>query len=194
MILVVSLPDDPYAFPRNLLRGLKFCGLVAVHIVIALLGTAILESSLHRIFRPNSIATVLWKELILSATIAFGLGFSVQRLWQNTAAKWAWVLPALWFGFGTLLTVGHGAIFSQITGTACENGLGDPQCRRWFLFTIPLLRTGFYSVGASVQYIVGSTQGIASLTLTEATITRLLSKLVRVKVFNCALSALCLSV
>jgi len=105
-ILVVSSPDDPYAFPRNLLRGLKFSGLLAVHIVIALLGTAVLESSLHRTIRPNSIATVLWKEWILSAAIAFGLGFSGQRLWQNTAAKWAWVLPALWFGFGTLLAVG----------------------------------------------------------------------------------------
>ena len=144
----MSQPDDPYSFPRKLVRGFKFCSLLAVHIVIALIGTAILDSPLHRTFRPTSITQVLWREWIFSFLIAFLLGLSMQRVWPSTAAKWAWVPPALWFCFGSLMAMGHGAMFSQIIGTACENGFNDPQCRGWFLFTIPCIRTACYSLGA----------------------------------------------
>ena len=160
-MLIVSLPDDPYSFPRSLVRGFKFSGLLTVHIVVALFGTAILESSLHRI-HATSIGTVLLQAWIFSAAVAFGLGFSIQRLWPNTAAKWTWVLPALWFGFGTLIAARHGAVFDQTTGRACGNGLADPFCRGWFLFTIPFLRTGCYSAGSYVQSILGSTQRLQS--------------------------------
>ena len=149
------------------MRGLKFCALLAVQIVVALFATAMLESPLQRIFHPTSIATLLWREWIYSVVIAFGLGFSIQRSWPNSAGKWVWLLPTLWFGFGSVIAMGqggmfgfrpvialgHGGMLSQITGTACENGMGDPQCRGWFLFTIPWLRAASYSAGA---YVVSS--------------------------------------
>lgn len=149
----MALPDDPHEFPRAIVRVFKFCALLAVQILFALIATAILESPLQRIFHPGSIATLLWREWIYSVVIGFGLGFMIQRTWPNSAAKWVWLLTALWFGFGAVNALGHGAMFSQITGTACENGFGDPRCKGWFLFTIPLLRAASYSAGA---YLVTS--------------------------------------
>jgi len=156
----VPLPDNPYSFPRHLVRGFKFSGLLAVQTIIALIATGILEFQLQRTFRPTSIETVLWREWIYSVVIAFGLGFSIQRLWPNSATKWVWLLPTLWFGFGSLIAMGHGRLWNQITGTACENGMGDPQCRGWFLFTITWIRAASYSAGAYVRDMVGSTQRV----------------------------------
>lgn len=159
----MPLPDDPYAFPRKLRRGLKFCSLLAVQTIIALIAVAILETPLQQTFRPTSIETLLWREWIYSLVIGFGVGFSVQRLWPNSAAKWVWLLPTLWFGFGSVIAMGHGGIWSQITGTACENGMGDLQCKGWFLYTITWLRAASYSAGVYVRNIVGSTQKVESV-------------------------------
>jgi hypothetical protein len=63
-------------------------------------------------------------------------------------AYWTWVLPTLWFGVKFLLAVGKGSLLFQFSGEACVEGVRPIGCINWFVFSIPFIRSVFYSVGA----------------------------------------------
>ena len=133
---------------------LKFAGSLLVNLVVAVIGTAILETSLWRVIPSHSVAAVVRKEFIFSMVCAAFIGFGMWRTWQNSAAKWTWVLPAVWFAFGCLNFAGHGDVSSPLSGFGSESVQTAPHIRSFFLFTVPLVRATLYSVGAYLSSLL----------------------------------------
>jgi len=142
-----------------MLKGLRFCGALILHTIVALFGTAVLETAIGKAFRPHSLAAVLWKEWTLSLLCAGFIGFFMWRTWRLGAATWVWVLPGVWFGlrFVLALFASHspsalvgGGLWGQFSGAACDGGLRVLGCRNFFVFTIPFVRGVAYSVGAGL--------------------------------------------
>jgi len=138
-----------------MLGALKFGAFVIINFMISLFGTAILESALRRTIPvagilPHSVAGILWKGTILSIICAAGIGFSVWRVWRNSAAKWAWVLPAVWFFVGLLTTAGRGDVFGRMFGFG-SGSLAPAEARSFIVFTFPFIRGICYSLGALIS-------------------------------------------
>jgi len=53
-----------------------------------------------------------------------------------------------------LLALGKGSLLFQFSGEACVNGVRPIGCINWFVFTIPFVRSVFYSLGANVSSLV----------------------------------------
>ena len=143
--------------PKGLRAKLKFATFIVVHILIALLETAVAETEIGRFLRPHSLSGVLYKAWILNAICALLLEFSIHRLWKNLAAKWTWILPSLWFGLrflpAFLSAGGHLfgpgiSVWYQVSGLGCENGTRSLECKNFFVFTIPFIRAVTYSFRA----------------------------------------------
>jgi len=113
-------------------RALKFFGFLVINVVVALIGTAIVDSTIGKVFPAHSLVTVLWKEWILSMVCAVFIGF----------------------GISFFLAIGSGAVWSQFCGTGCANGIRSVECRNFFVFTIPFIRSVSYSLGAYVSSLV----------------------------------------
>ena len=149
-----------------MLRGLKFCGALILHTIVALIGTAILEGATAKAFRPQALAGVLWKEWALSLLCAAVIGFFMWRTWRVSAAMWVWVLPSVWFSLAFVLALftSHGrsvlvggGLLSQFSGMGCEAGERALGCRNFFVFTIPFIRGVSYSVGAYLSSLLSNT-------------------------------------
>jgi hypothetical protein len=130
-----------------MIRAIRFLGLLIVHAVVATIGSAIAEGAIWRLVPAHSVVGVLWKECIFSFICATLIGFGMWRTWRTSAAKWAWVLPALWFAFGFLAM--HGDVWGGLLGQ--RSVLTTPNTRGFFAFTVPLFRASFYSVGAYIS-------------------------------------------
>jgi len=150
-----------------MLKALKFCGVLILHMIVALLGTAVLETEIGKAVRPHSLAAVLWKEWVLSLLCAWFVGFFMWRTWRVGAAMWVWVLPGLWFASRFLLALfasqrpdilTGGGLWSQFSGAACDGGVHALGCRNFFVFTIPFVRGVSYSVGAGFSGWVSRTK------------------------------------
>jgi len=128
-------------------------GLVIAHTVAATVGTAVVEHAIWRVVPTHSIVGVLWKECILSSICATLIGFGLRRTWR-ISAKWTWVLPAVWFAFGFLARYGNvwGGLFGLHSGSV----LDAPDTRTFLVFTVPLIRRTFYSVGAYISSLLYS--------------------------------------
>jgi|SRR5581483_2809112 len=141
-------------------RALKFGGLLVINVVIAVIGTAVADTTFHRLIPSHSIAAVVWKECVLSILFALFIGFVVWRRWPNSAAKWTWVIPAVWFSVGLIAVTGRGNVFGQLFGFGAGSVLAAPDARSvrsFFLFTVPLIRSVFYSIGAYMSSILSPT-------------------------------------
>lgn len=125
-----------------------------VNLVVAVIGTAMLDTGISKVIPSHSIAMVVRKEFILSIICAGLIGFGMWRTWRNLAAKWTWVLPAVWFAFGYLIVAGHGDAFGRLSGTGSVSVLSAPDVRSFFSFTVPLVRAVSYSVGAYVSSLL----------------------------------------
>ena len=136
-----------------MLRALKFSGLVAVNLVVAVIGTAILDTLFRRAIPPHSIAALIWKECVLSIVCAAFIGFGMWRTWRNSAAKWTWVPASAWFALGLLAVARHGKVVGQLFGFGIW-GPGAAEVRSFFAFTVPLVRAVSYSVGAYVSSLL----------------------------------------
>lgn len=136
------------------LRALTFAGLVAINIIVAVLGTAFLGGALRRAIPPLSITAVVLREYIVSILGAVSLGFSVWRLWRNSAAQWTWVLPAAWFTFGVLVLAAQRNVFGQLSGFGIRRSSGAAEVSSFFLFTVPFVRSVSYSLGAYVSSLL----------------------------------------
>jgi hypothetical protein len=69
----------------TMLRALKFGRLLVINVVVAIIGPAILETAIGRVFPAHSLVTVLWKEWILSITCAASIGFWMWHMWRSDA-------------------------------------------------------------------------------------------------------------
>ena len=133
------------------LSALRFIGFLLVNVLIAVIGTAILNTGISRAIPSHTMSAVFWKEVILSVVCATLIGFGVWRMWRNNAAKWTWVVPLLWFLFGLLVGAGRGiwgAHESVLQQTSAK------EMRNFLLFTVPLIRGTAYSVGAYIASVV----------------------------------------
>ena len=128
-------------------RALKFFTFVVVNVVIATIGTAILDTGLRRAIPTHSLTSVMWKECLFSMICAAGLGFSIRRIWRNSAAMWTWILPSIWFLVGLLAISGHSRVFGR-PFVLSSGDMGVADIRSFFAFTVPFIRSVFYSVGA----------------------------------------------
>jgi hypothetical protein len=144
-------------------RKLRWLGMFVLDTTAAVFGTAIFESALYRAIPVHTILAILWKIWCLDITCATLIGFLMYRTWKSNSTKWVWVLPMLWFCLGVLVrgfrhsgnilyqdsAVGY--FLTQFSGVDCKNGSRSPGCLNFFLFSIPLVRAIFYSIGGIVS-------------------------------------------
>ena len=130
-----------------MIRVLRFLGLLLVHTVVAMIGSAIAEHAIWKMVPVHSVLGVLWKECVFSIICATSIGFGMWRVLRTPAAKWVWVLPAVWFAFGFLAR--HGDVWGGLFGQ--RSVLATPDTKSFFAYTVPLVRAIFYSVGAYIS-------------------------------------------
>jgi hypothetical protein len=135
-------------------RALRSVGLLIVHTVVAIIGTAIAEGAIWKLVPAHSVVGIVWKDCIFGATLATLIGFGMWRTWRTSAAKWVWVLPAIWFAFGFLIT--RGDVWGGLFGIRSGSVLIMPDTTSFFAFTVPFLRASFYSADASVSSLLSS--------------------------------------
>lgn len=107
-------------------RALRFSGLVALNIVVAVFGTAFVDGALRWAIPPHSVTAVVLRGCITSILGAASLGFSVWRIRPHSAAKWTWVVPTAWFVFGVVVLAGGSDVF----GNSPAWGLDTPVQRK----------------------------------------------------------------
>ena len=157
-----SIPQDSIPILRTFLellsmtRALKFCGLLILNVLVAVLGTAFLESAIANLYHPASISGVVLKTWCLSLLSAGLIGFLMWRTWRTSATKWTWLLSSIWFGLRAMTLLTRGSLWAQFSGAGCQNGTHDPGCLNFFVFTIPFIRGLSYSIGAYLSSLVSS--------------------------------------
>jgi hypothetical protein len=137
-----------------MLGGLRFVGFVIAHTIAAVIGTAVVEHAIWRVVPTHSIVAVLWKECMLSTICATLIGLAMWRTWRTSSAKWSWILPAAWFALGFLAK--RGDVWGGIFGLHSGSVLSSPDTKTFFVFTVPLIRGAFYSVGAYISSLLYS--------------------------------------
>jgi hypothetical protein len=139
-------------------KFLRIVGELLLNFVVAVIGTAMMESSIWSLIgHAHSTFGVAAREWLLGLTLAALLGFYVGRRWHSKSAMWVWILPAAFFAFGILLYGTH-RNSSVLAGSSFSEHFFAPDCltdrtacRDFFLFTIPAARTASYSVAAWVS-------------------------------------------
>ncbi|MGC2473829.1 MAG: hypothetical protein WA485_05810 [Candidatus Sulfotelmatobacter sp.] len=134
-----------------MLSSLKFCGGLLLNFLVAVIGTAVLDTEVRRVIPTHTVTAIVWKEIILSVVCAAFIGFFMWRTWRSSAAKWIWVLAALWFVFGYLTIANSTNVFGRLSGFSSGSVLSAPDVRTFFAFTVPLIRAIFYSIGAYIS-------------------------------------------
>jgi hypothetical protein len=146
--------EPPHPLARPMSRALRFCGHFVLNLAVAVFGTGILVGTIGKLVPVHSLDQILWRGWILSITCAAVIGFGMWRTWRNSAAKWIWVLPAIWFTVGLLVTSGHGNAWGRLSGFSSESVLTARDARSLFLFTVPLVEAISYSVGAYISSLL----------------------------------------
>lgn len=136
---------------RAMLRSLKFCGALLVNLAAAVIATTLLDTEVRGVIPTHTVAGIVWKEIILSVLCATFIGFFMWRTWRTSAAKWIWILAALWFAFGYEAIAQSGNPWGRLSGFSSESVLRGPDPKTFFEFTVPLIRAIFYSIGAYVS-------------------------------------------
>jgi hypothetical protein len=130
---------------------LRLAGSLLINLTAAVIGTTILDTEVRRVIPTHTVAAILWKEIILSVVCAAFIGFFMWRTWRSSAAKWIWVVAALWFVFGYLTIAGSTNPWGRLSGFSSGSVLSGPDTRTFFTFTVPFIRAIFYSVGAYIS-------------------------------------------
>ena len=133
---------------------LRNVGMFLLHTLLAVLGAAVVESSLDKFIHVRTAPAIILRtfgfSVVLPVLIAF---FAFDRL-RSDAAKWVWVLPALFFALGISAftntrppgVLGE-TVWARFSGHTCGITLDPTACRYFFLFTIPFVRSIFYTAG-----------------------------------------------
>ena len=149
--------------PQNnsrVVKLLRLAGEFVLNLVIAIFGTAIVESSIwsawSQIGRAHSVSGIEAREWLLSLAIAALLGIFIGKRGSRTAV-WVWTLPVVFFALGALMYRARPSSSVLVCGGFAEhflapNCLVDPhECRDFFLFTIPAARAAAYSLAARLS-------------------------------------------
>jgi hypothetical protein len=130
-----------------LTRAAKSVAVILGHTVVAVIGTAIISTSLGKLFHATSGGGVIRKEWILSLICAAAIGLMMYRTWRSRLGVWAWVLPSALFALGVLAVYPSGNYWYQLSGSGCASTVSLAECRYFFVFTVPFIRSIAYSVG-----------------------------------------------
>jgi len=130
----------------------RLVGYVILNTLVALLGPAVLSSSLPP-FHPHTGVGIIQKAWITSIVFAGFLGVvavRAVRLHAGKAPEWAWVIPAVIFSWRALIyTLTRSTGFAtHFSGYDCAIGLQTHDCTEFLAVTIPLVRGLSYSTGA----------------------------------------------
>jgi hypothetical protein len=140
----------------NYMRTFRFLSRYALNLLIAVIGTAIIESDFWPHLRFHDRSIVIVKEYFFSIVIAALLGFLVYWKWPNEASKWIWIAPTVWLGFGAITIAGQQhSVFSTSTGlwpnlSGKQCAIDVSSCRAFFAYTVPLMRSVSYSLAGVV--------------------------------------------
>ena len=144
-------------------QAARSAGTFLLNVIVACVVTNIITSPFSHASGATNIPQMMWKQEWLNAAASFGLGYSVYRWWQPATSKWVWMAGLCWFAqraarfwleqraFSVVVS-GH-TIYWEMSGFGC--GIELESCRDWSLYTLQLLRTVFYSVGALCCSYVG---------------------------------------
>jgi hypothetical protein len=136
-------------------RAARAIGLFLLNVVIASIATNVLVAPFARI-DVNAIASSILKRDFLNAVAAIALGYFVYHRWQPVSSRWVWLAGIFWFGrraFAfwleqravSVMYQGH-TIYWEMSGAGCNFDM--QSCHDWIVYTLPLIRTTFYSAGA----------------------------------------------
>ena len=136
-------------------------GLLVLHTLLAVLGPAIVESSLRKFIKIHSSSQVVSRTWIISIVCSFLTAIFMTSALRSRTALWVWMLPAILLGLGTFArsgSYGAGVFGETLTAHFCGSGCAadpDPkECRDFFVFTVPSVRTLAYSVGALLWFVL----------------------------------------
>jgi hypothetical protein len=143
-------------------KTVRAIGAFFLNLLLALVLIDVLVSPFVH-FDLQSIQSSIVKQDSLNAVAACGLGYYVYRRWRRVSTQWVWAAGFCWFTHGALLlwfeqrSMGvlyrSNTVYWQHFGTGCSSGLFE-SCRDWIDYTLPLLRTVFYSVGAWCCWLI----------------------------------------
>jgi hypothetical protein len=145
-------------------KFLRVSGVFLLNVLSASIVSGMLASPFEHFDRNSIHATILRIDLI-NAIAAFGLGYFVYRRWRSAASKWVWIAGLCWFAqravrfwyeqrtFSVIHVYQGTSIFWEMSGNGCE--FNFQSCSDFIGYTIPLLRTTFYSLGAFCCWAIG---------------------------------------
>jgi hypothetical protein len=135
------------------MKWVRIAANVLLDLLIALIGTAIIGAEIH--IHAYDLDRVLVIEDIRSAAIAFVLGFVFYYFRRTPTSRWLWVAGVIWFAqravaywnsqhLVRVVTHSGHSIYWEMSGFNY-----DPRSfNDWAFYTLPTLRTVFYSLGA----------------------------------------------
>lgn len=125
---------------------LAAAGALFLNILLAVLGTAIIESPFERYTVVVSGRQSFFNMDLMTSVFAFGLGFSIYHLTPMVTAKWVWIIGLFWYAQKALLDPNHILLWEV---SATRSAMLDFQAMaNWSIYTLPGLRMLFYSAGA----------------------------------------------
>jgi hypothetical protein len=131
---------------------LRIAGFYLANLFAAVVGTSMLDPGIARaIAGPASLTTLrryCLAEDLISAAMAFVLGYFSYWKLKSATAKWVWIAGALWFG---QYVFQHRAEIDNmyfVESSYPDVTASTKMLETWLSYTLPFLRTIFYSVGA----------------------------------------------
>jgi hypothetical protein len=131
-----------------------------------------LSHLLRRIVHPDTFGGRALEDDILTALIAFALGYFVYYKWRSSSAKWVWPIGLGWLTYRVLKIWFEQQALRTVTGASPPifwelaphaSGPVQQQFETW-INTLVFLRTAFYSMGAACcSYMIGRRPEVASL-------------------------------
>jgi hypothetical protein len=152
-------------------KWLRKVGLYLGHVATALIGTAIIASPMWKLHRPRSVSGALWQDIVTGFVCAAFLRLIATKISRERLGVWVWVAIVPFFILHIVSTLAGGSadsvlapahdIWARIFGFDCIDERYVGQCGNFFEFTVPLVRTVAYSLGAVIgfQAFVPSPQG-----------------------------------
>lgn len=135
-------------------RGL---GAFLAGLLIAILGTAVVDAPIYAIARP-AMPRLLRMSYLLDLVTPLGLGYCIYKKWRLPQWQWVGAAGCGWFCLGVyrLLTAGSIAIYRDLSGLGCVYDRSLVGCTYYPLFTVLSFRAVSYSAGVLCCLGVGN--------------------------------------
>jgi hypothetical protein len=140
--------------PARRMNNLRILGYLALNTLMAIIGPVVLESPVWHVFPTRSGLDLIVKTWLLSIIFAGLLGTLATRYRTADTAAWAWLIPATLFSYRALAYVfsRHTGLLTHFSGYDCGRGLQKHDCQEFLVFTVPFIRSSFYSAAARLAH------------------------------------------